>query len=477
MPDLRQPTNSNSHRYTFLHSIGNQMFNLNHKLARHRRRDGISIIEVLTSMAVATIGVFGIMVMIPFAVKQSQIGLDSDAANAVGRNVIEEFQIHGFFEVLDNGNFSRLLVNGLEDTTFMGPRFVQPMASDDFDTTDRAPGFFHFDPLGFAAGFEADTTALKDVFAHSFVLPDPGGVAANDISVFSATTNRIGGIDINNDGVFAAPDLPGQLYGSFSLDPLNILKPLTTSEARLLCLSKDELFFETEQEDDIAPAQPLFDLDGTNQVKRQSNGRISWSAFVSAEKDLTKSGGPVSQLRTHLLVYRDRSFTTGSVTDSPLAQVANANYGVYLTDLAAVAPAESYAPSVNLITFPVGGVVPTDIGRDEWIMLINRIPEPDPAPSMNDAPLSIEEPIVGGRRYRAAHVGYRLQTMFAKVTRVNFAPDGTVASLSVDGGAFDFVPPGIDSNPGSGNPPSSPTYMVHLRNVVNVYERSIPIVR
>ena len=46
------------------------------------KREGVTIIEVLTSMAVATIGVFGVMVMIPFAVKQSQSGLDADAANA-----------------------------------------------------------------------------------------------------------------------------------------------------------------------------------------------------------------------------------------------------------------------------------------------------------------------------------------------------------------------------------------------------------
>ena len=54
------------------------MLNMNRKLSRIRNRDGISIIEVLTSMAVATIGVFGVMVMIPFAIRQSQLGLDND---------------------------------------------------------------------------------------------------------------------------------------------------------------------------------------------------------------------------------------------------------------------------------------------------------------------------------------------------------------------------------------------------------------
>ena len=446
------------------------MFNLKYKLSRHRRRDGISIIEVLTSMAVATIGVFGIMVMIPFAVKQSQLGLDSDAANSIGRNAVEEMQINGLFQVLDNGDFSRLLVNALADTTYAAPRFVQPIDTEDFGTEDRAPGLFHFDPIGFAAGFAADTTPSKDVFAHSLVLPDPGGTVANDIPIFSATANRLDPIDINNDGTFALPDLPGQFY-PYLVDPLmmNTLKPLGTAEARHLCRSSDELFFASDQEDDIAPAQQLFDLDGANQVKRQTNGRISWSAFVQAEKDLNVSGGPASRFRSHLLVYRDRGFTTANVTDPALLQLVDSNYGIYLTDMAAAAGDESYVQSVNRITLTTP---PVGIVRDDWVMLINRIPEPDGAAAMNDAPLSIEVPAFGGRRYRSAHEGYRLQTMFAKVSRVN-----TDGSLSVDGGAFDFVPAGISTVPASGNAPSSVTYMVHLKNVVNIYERSIPIVR
>ena len=39
-------------------------------------REGISIIEVLTSIVVAMIGVFGVMILIPFAVKQAKTGLD-----------------------------------------------------------------------------------------------------------------------------------------------------------------------------------------------------------------------------------------------------------------------------------------------------------------------------------------------------------------------------------------------------------------
>ena len=56
-------------------------------------RNGITIIEVLTSIVVAMIGVFGVMIMIPFAVKQAQSGLDNDAATNIARNAYDQFEI------------------------------------------------------------------------------------------------------------------------------------------------------------------------------------------------------------------------------------------------------------------------------------------------------------------------------------------------------------------------------------------------
>jgi hypothetical protein len=84
-----------------------------------------------------------------------------------------------------------------------------------------------------------------------------------------------------------------------------------------------------------------------------------------------------------------------------------------------------------------------------------------------DTPLSVPQ---GGVRYRAADEGFRIQLMFARVTRVN------ANSIAVDGGAFDFVPANINSNP-LGGIASSETYMVHLKNVVNVFERSVSVER
>ena len=59
--------------------IGFSMFKQRSTTVRHSvRRAGVSVIEVLTSMIVAAIGVAGVLVLIPFAVSQSQLGIEKD---------------------------------------------------------------------------------------------------------------------------------------------------------------------------------------------------------------------------------------------------------------------------------------------------------------------------------------------------------------------------------------------------------------
>ncbi|MFN6111488.1 MAG: hypothetical protein ACK493_14055, partial [Planctomycetota bacterium] len=68
------------------------------RLATSRVRRGISVIEVLTSILVATIGVAGVMVIIHFAVGQAEQGFDQEAATAFGRNFADEFELRGFHQ-------------------------------------------------------------------------------------------------------------------------------------------------------------------------------------------------------------------------------------------------------------------------------------------------------------------------------------------------------------------------------------------
>ena len=64
-------------------------------------RAGLTVIEVLTSLTVAIIGVFGVMSLIPFAVRQTQTGLDLDAGNQFGRNAQEQFEAFSYNQPFD----------------------------------------------------------------------------------------------------------------------------------------------------------------------------------------------------------------------------------------------------------------------------------------------------------------------------------------------------------------------------------------
>ena len=91
-----------------------------------RSRSGISIIEVMTAVVVAMIGVFGTMVLIPFAVRQAQTGLDLDDARNLAVNSRATFEVMGF-----------------DDETRWAVGFAKTDASSTFPTAqtiDNVPG-------------------------------------------------------------------------------------------------------------------------------------------------------------------------------------------------------------------------------------------------------------------------------------------------------------------------------------------------
>lgn len=332
------------------------MLNMNRKLSRIRNRDGISIIEVLTSMAVATIGVFGVMVMIPFAIRQSQLGLDNDAANALGRDAIEELQIQGYLTADSTGNLQRI---------------------DGFTGT---PAIMHFDPIGFDAGVADETVG--------------------DVLI-----DRVTGLN---------------LLGNV----------LARGEAVQLCSSADDIQHadpDAEGADQLGPPEPIFDVDGGGaNIKRQSSGRITWSTMLVPENGAgtPRDTTPVHRFRTHTLVYEARF---------PETYAANLdNYAVDEINSINAGP-----QPVNQIVLDAGQTPGESIRRDDWIMLINNLKamptDPDTA--------------------------YDAQVMFARVLRV----DGN--TVTVDGGPFNYGTAGMPIE----------TEMVFLRNVVNVFERSVAI--
>ena len=419
-------------------------------------RRGISIIEVLTSMAVATIGVFGVMVMIPFAVQQSQRGLDNDAASVLGSNATEKLQIDGYLtvdEIMLGGAINEILPRLLfTSNTGTGAEVNYNLSRiGEGGATGGAifffPGLIHFDPIGYTAGNGVVGNGMTELIL------DPVAAGGTDNIVVSfANAARTGFVDVSGNGV---ADTGEPLAG----------QSVTDREAARICRSRDRLFYDEDSENDdaLAPPQPLFDVDGGNTAKRQSSGRISWSAFLSPEKHPSLTSGPVSRFRSHVLVYRDR-FIDPTPANRVVFKTAfpfdedqrGSSYDYYLTNMAG----NGFNPAVSQITFADDVIDTEELSRGDWVMLVNRILEADGDPIRT----------LGAGDFRAADPGFRTQIMFARVTRVS------ANTVSVEGGPFEFTPAGIPLT-GSPSLPSSETYMVHLKDVVNVFERSVSVER
>ena len=73
---------------------------MNSKNDRPNRR-GVTIVEVLTLIVVAVIGVAGVLVLIPFAIRQASVGLDLDESTVMAENAMARFEIEGFNRVLN----------------------------------------------------------------------------------------------------------------------------------------------------------------------------------------------------------------------------------------------------------------------------------------------------------------------------------------------------------------------------------------
>lgn len=385
--------------------------NQRHNLAL-QQRSGLSIIEVLTSIVVAMIGVFGVMILIPFAVKQAQTGLDSDAATMLGRNANAQFEIAGY----------RFPENWAVYNTALGKEIpYSPFRNWDSDgdgvrdSSPMAPRIISIDPLGIAENGMSKTTPLATGAAHSAAFfpynrLDIGTPFPADLNILPANLGTASGATMADSDLDGLVDLGGQAL------------------ARRMFRTSEDLIFGDAADELLGPEQ-AFDLGPSGVLRRQSNGRLSWSAIVVPFKDNPLLGGTNRwSYKMYILVYKDRG-TSIDAAPEPEDQMATAQ----VTNTGSVNP-------VSTVFLETGGspiLVQGFVARDDWVMLINR--------------------------NSAAEPGFDRQLAFYRVVNVSDESAVAPANMTLDGPPFVF-------SDGSGN--YGPTYVVHLQDVVSVFERT-----
>ena len=307
---------------------------MNSKILRPQPKLGLSVLEVLSSMLVALIGVAGVLVMIPFATKQGQAGFDLDRSNTVAANAIAMFEI-GEHDRLVDGNPTWVT----DDTT-------TPI------TLIAAPDTLAIDPLGIV-----ENGAAYAQFPPASSITSAGFTAG--------TGGAFPFIDVVNLSNYFPANAAATQFSAF-----------TEADAVRMFVNRDSLVFNTEKDsagtelDELAPPFQVRDVSGGLDIRRQFRGDISWMTILSPLLDSPEviAGDVPDQWKfeQHILVFKDRTVDQTDII-FPIAQVDLAEMGYVATG---TGNNDYLRPGSTII---IDGTA-SDIRKNDWIMLVNQDP-------------------------------------------------------------------------------------------------------
>ena len=368
------------------------------------RRSGVTIVEVLTSIIVAVIGVAGVLVLIPFGIRQAQTGLDLHDSTTLAENASQEFQLRGYgslgrYEGVQALPWIEVPRSGL-DISSVG------LGTDGFEmvtlTSDANDplGWYLIDPLWLNAMIDLSNVNNRYPSSETVrAMFNYVGTNAADETLFTDGQST--------SGVFSIPpSFPRYVQLLDFADPFSNaaasppdLNPMQFGMADRIFRSRDDVQFASERYPDgytdsmgesiagleIDPtSQPLpyvdvvYDAMGNPTIlRRQYEGDISWSAVAvpkrtSGDVDLLNPGSTVGDriegFDFYIMVYQDRSF------EDPIpfrdgTNVADSDRDprfIYTRLDTSNGPSDIYG--TGTITLDAVGV---DIRNDEWVMLIN----------------------------------------------------------------------------------------------------------
>lgn len=274
-----------------------------------KQKRGITITEALASIAVASVGLFAVLAVIPFAARQAQVGLDLDYAVAVGKNGFHDFDNRemgvvrnwriGYdeaptqaFDYDLDGNDEFFGGNGTANTNnflrygkvvLIDPLFLNR-------NSDLFPTEFAIDQFPMPL-YDPTDPDPDDVYPATDINGAPSGLPAKT----SETINRLNLVSVSRKGNKA---------GWTDIKFVPYFLPMS----ELVFQDSNDLQFE-EAIDKLNPPNQIYKLgdptlsknDPANpRVKRQSTGKISWMAMLVPEANHRHL------YRVYFIVFKDR---------------------------------------------------------------------------------------------------------------------------------------------------------------------------
>ena len=380
-----------------------------------RRRHGISLFEVLISILVAAIGVFGVILLIPFAWETAERGMDRENAINAAKNQFADFQAYGYHRT------ENWFDDVVEDQKVTGSSVdnanqLQPSAADLV-----------------AAGSPSVQPGSNIVGGWPYVI-DP-------LQAVQQTANGQPYERFPRETDFSSTGKMPRL-NRVNLRDVNGF-PFTAELARRMNWQADDLVFKAPETELGPPRQAYFTLDTIGGVKRQYDGRFATFSFVVPMDDDRQ------QYRIVTLVGKagDRSAERVFVLDAPPnGGGANRGYQGILLGGGDVIMTES--PE----TLPVPQKQP--IRNGDWFMLLNyyrtdATQDPTIDPMFDDIRMDFYQVLNASATENANEYGVTLQ-----------GPD------------FDVFRD-WDPTAGVNAATQTVTYAILIPNVLAVYERTI----
>lgn len=211
---------------------------------RPERRSGVTVLEVLFSIGIVTVGLLGVMIIVPLAGLRTAQGTIADGADRLGRNAIRAFDV---YQMRRPDSWAQLDPSG---------------AAQYIPFTGGEP--FCIDPLYMAAN-----TGTGAIFRFPYLGSDPANPDPNDVPFMRRISLR----------TFPGATLPSPVPGA----PLSRI--MSVDQAGQFFLGEDDLVFNLPK-DRTAPPQQRFSFDDsaapvtTERLKRQWEGKFSWLATL-----------------------------------------------------------------------------------------------------------------------------------------------------------------------------------------------------